>query len=180
MKMLKTILLPSVLVLALSMLYACGSGSSKSSGGGTSVNLTGTWSGNYTLTTDFLYYCTNITTLNYSGTVTWTISEDAQGSVTGTVTMSNIDVVSVSGSDTCTKETLTSWSAPIPNGAGIATGDTVLVEAEYNLPNNYQGSNELLDFSGELDGSSISGTIIGTSAGGIGGTNGTFSVTKQP
>jgi hypothetical protein len=152
--------------------------------GGGGGGISGTWIGTYTLTTDFSYWCYNVLSLTYSGTVTWAINVDILSMLTGTVAMSNMKVENYSaGGDKCATVTLTSWSAPIVNGGGVIVGTTVYVNAEYEFDQhgfpNYVGTNQLLYFTGALNGNVISGTIKGSSAGGTSGTMGTFSVTKQ-
>jgi hypothetical protein len=135
------------------------------SGKGTGIS--GTWAGNYTLSSDISYYCSNIPTLNNNGTVTMNLSQDADGFLTGTVSMSGLRTWDDSqGWNNCTLVPLPSSSGPIRSG--FISGSMFMIDVELG---HYQGIN-ILDFNGTRSGSTISGTIS------YDGT-GTFSVTKQ-
>jgi hypothetical protein len=134
---------------------------------GKGAGISGTWTGSYTLSSDISYYCTNIHTINNNGTVTMTLSQDASGTLTGTVSMSGLQTWDDSqGWNNCTLVPLPSSSGPIQSG--FISGSMFMVDVELG---HYQGIN-ILDFNGTRNGSTISGTIS------YDGT-GTFSVTKQ-
>ena len=150
-------------------------------GGGTGIS--GTWIGNYSFTTDFSYLCSNLTTpIAYSGTVTMVISEDELDMLTGTVSLTNMTVASVDYSNNqCTLATLLT-SDPIVSGGGMVAGSSVQVNTDMGPSfGSYWGTNQMLYFTGTLNGSStiISGNVNGMTDGGTSGTTGTFSITKQ-
>jgi len=145
------------------------------SGGG----IAGTWTGTYSMTSDFSYQCPNVTTLSYNGSVTWTLTEDLIGMVSGTVSMTGVLAQDVQSGPTTQCSTVTlSPSAPVVKDGGYVAGASVQVNVEFGFGSAW-GTNQLLFFSGTLSGSTISGTITGMTSGGTGGTTGTFSVTRH-
>jgi hypothetical protein len=151
--------------------------------GGGGISISGTWKGYYHMTTEFSYYCLNLTTVSYSGIVTMVIKEDILGTLTGAVNVTNMTVADVDYSTgQCTLAALSSATSPIADGGGMVFGTSVQVNTDLG-PNfgSYWGTNQMLYFAGTLNGSitNISGTITGLTDGGTGGTTGTFSVTKQ-
>ena len=110
------------------------------------------------------------------------ISEDELDMLTGTVSLTNMTVASVDYSNNqCTLATL-STSDPIVSGGGMVAGSSVQVNTDMGPSfGSYWGTNQMLYFTGTLNGSStiISGNVNGMTDGGTSGTTGTFSITKQ-
>jgi hypothetical protein len=158
-----------------------GGGEGGGGGGGGSGSVAGTWSGTYSLTSDFSYFCDNVATASYGGSVTIVITAvDVLGMLTGTVSMQGMTVASVNYSNgQCSMATL-SPTAPIASDGGFVSGTSVRVNTDLGPSfGSYWGTNQLLFFSGTLNGDTIAGTIQGMTDGGTGGTSGTFRVNRQ-
>jgi hypothetical protein len=131
------------------------------------------------MTSDFSYDCPNVTTLSYNGGVTFHLSQDMLGMLTGTVSMTGVLAQTIQYEPTTVCNTVTlSPAAPVVQDGGYVAGTSVQVNVEFDFGGAW-GTNQLLFFTGTLSGSTISGTIQGMTSGGIGGTSGTFTVTRQ-
>ncbi len=130
--------------------------------------------------TDFSYYCDNIGQVGYDGHVAFIITaQDPVGMLTGSVAM-NLTVASVNYSNRQCSTAIISGTQPIVADGGFAFGTSVRVNTDMGpIFGSYWGTNQLLFFSGTLNGNTITGTITGMTDGGTGGTTGTFTVTKQ-